>query len=169
MRRTTLLNLDPPKVEVHFSPSKIVLLWLYAMPLLGIQMRKEMIFVYSMWICSVRMLNLPSCTTGRRFTTGHPFVRLDARYKAIKAQLPGCATGQSENNLVVQLGGLKATWLYNRTVWQLPVCITGRAESSWLSKRIVWCYLKVQHNSLKTTWWYNWTCSSLAILPSLFK
>ena len=82
----------------------------------------------------------------------------------IEAQLPGCAIWRSESYPVVQPDSLKSTRLYNWMVWKLPGCTTGQAESFWLSKQMVWSYLKLQHDSLKAIWWCNWTCSSLAII-----
>ena len=67
-------------------------------------------------ICSVRIISLyPVVQPDAGYTTGHPVVQPVAlMHNLSRPQLPGCATGWSESYPVVQLDGLKATWLYNR-------------------------------------------------------
>ena len=70
-------------------------------------------------------------------------------------RLPWCITYQGHNYPVVQPDGLKATQLYNWTVWKLPGCTTGQAESFQLSNKWSENYPVVQPDGLKATWLYN--------------
>ena len=62
-------------------------------------------------ICSVRIISLyPVVQLDAGYTTGHPVVQPVAlMHNLSRPQLPGCATGQSENYPVVQPGKLKAS------------------------------------------------------------